>query len=254
MYVLYEKKEEVAVITLNRPERLNALNRDLLLELRRALEVAEGDPEVKVLIITGAGRSFCVGADVAEFTKGLDEVRRFIELGSEVFSYIEKMGKPVIAAVNGYALGGGFELVLSCDFVVAASNAVFGSTEINLGIIPGWGATQKLTSIVGPAKARELVMLGELIPAEEALKLGLVHRVTPPDKLLEEAIALAKKLAEKSPTALLLAKKVLNESLRSLIAGGLELERSAFFTSVASEDGREGIKAFLEKRKPKWRS
>lgn len=251
-YVLYEKRDGVAIITLNRPERLNALSRELLADLRRALEEAERDPEVRSVVVTGSGRSFCAGADVTEFTKSAAEVREFIELGGAVFEYIENMSKPVIAAVNGYALGGGFELVLACDLVVASSNAVFGSPEVNLGIVTGWGASPKLLLTVGPAKAREIVMLGETIPAEEALRLGIVNRVVPPERLMDEALELARKLSQKSPTALSIAKAVLNRSARSLLAPGLELERSMFFVAASSEDAREGVSAFLEKRKPRW--
>jgi enoyl-CoA hydratase len=252
-YVLYEKKDFIATITLNRPEKLNALNREVLADLLKALEEAEKDQEVRAVVLVGAGRSFCAGADVTEFTKSPREVREFIDLGREVFEFIWNMSKPVIAAVHGYALGGGFELVLACDLVVASSNAFFGSTEVNLGIVPGWGATQKLLALVGPSKTRELVMLGEPFSAEEALKLGIVNRVVPPEKLLEEAMGIARKLAEKSPTAVSVAKAVINRSLRSYLAPGLEIERFMFLSSVGSEDAKEGISAFLEKRKPRWR-
>ncbi len=251
-YVSYEKRDGVAVVTLNRPERLNALNRELLADLRRALEEAERDPEVRSVVVTGSGKSFCAGADVTEFAKSAAEVREFIELGWSVFEYIENMSKPVVAAVNGYALGGGFELVLSCDLVVASSSAVFGSPEVNLGIVTGWGASPKLVLIAGPAKAREIVMLGETLSAEEALRLGIVNRVVPPERLLEEALELARKFTRKSPSAVSMAKTVLNRSARSLLAPGLELERSMFFVAASSEDAREGIAAFLEKRKPRW--
>lgn len=251
-YVTYEKKEGVALVALNRPEKLNALNRDVLTDLRRALDEAERDPEVRVVVITGAGRAFCAGADVTEFAKGTSDVRQFIELGREVFERIGNMGKPVIAAVNGYALGGGFELALSCDFIIASSNAAFGSTEINLGIIPGWGATQRLIATAGLAKAREVVMLGEVFSAEEALRIGIVHKVVPPERLMEESLELARKLCQKSPTALSIAKAVLTGSARSIYAPGLELERSMFYVAVSSEDAKEGVSAFLEKRKPRW--
>lgn len=251
-YVVYEKREGIALITLNRPDKLNALNKELLSDLLRALKEADKDPEVRAVVLAGAGKSFCAGADVTEFTKSMADIREFIELGREVFWYLEDMSKPVVAAVNGYALGGGFELVLSCDFVVASSNSAFGSTEINIGIVPGWGATQKLTAIAGLAKAKEIVLLGDIIPAEEATKLGIVHRVVPPDRLVEEALALARKLLQRSPTALAIAKAVLNRSAKAVLEPGLELERSMFFVAVASEDAKEGITAFLQKRKPKW--
>ncbi|MCX8185371.1 MAG: enoyl-CoA hydratase/isomerase family protein [Sulfolobales archaeon] len=251
-YVLYEKRDNVAIVTLNRPERLNALNRELLQDLHRALEQAERDSDIRVVVLTGAGKAFCAGADVAEFTKSTHEVKDFIELGKRVFEYIENMGKPVIAAVNGYALGGGLELALSCDFIIASSSAFFGATEINLGIVPGWGATQKLLISAGLTKAREIVMLGELFSAEEALKLGIIHRVAPPEKLLEETAALARKLSQKSPTALSIAKSVFNKTSKSMLSSGFEIERSMFYVALSSEDAREGISAFLEKRKPKW--
>lgn len=252
--VNYEKKENISIITLNRPEKHNALSKELLTELQKALENAENDPEVKVVIITGAGRSFCAGADITEFAKREEEVYSFIDLGRKVLSYIESMNKPVIAAVHGYTVGGGLELALACDFIVAATNAVLGSTEINIGIIPGWGATYKLIATAGISKARELVMLGETIRAEEAYRLGLVHRLAEPDKLMEEAMALAKKLLEKSSKALALTKKVLNTTLKMYMLPGSELERLAFFTAIRTEDAKEGITAFLEKRKPKWKS
>ncbi|MCS7099317.1 MAG: enoyl-CoA hydratase/isomerase family protein [Sulfolobales archaeon] len=251
-YVTYEKRDSVALVTLNRPEKLNALNRELLQDLLRALELAERDPSVRVVVITGSGRAFCAGADVAEFAKSAHEVKNFIELGRRVLEYVESMSKPVIAAVNGYALGGGFELALSCDFIVASSNSFFGATEINLGIVPGWGATQKLLASAGLAKAREIVMLGEMFSADEALKLGIVSRVVPAEKLIEEALALGGKLSQKSPVALSIAKSVFSGASRSILGPGFEIEKSMFFVAISSEDAREGISAFLERRKPRW--
>jgi enoyl-CoA hydratase/carnithine racemase len=252
-YVNYEKKDSIAIVTLNRPEKLNALSREVLIDLLETLESASKDPEVKVIVITGAGKAFCAGADVVEFTKSSTEIREFIDLGRRVFELLESLEKPVIAAVHGFALGGGFELALACDLIIAAEGSQLGSPEINLGIIPGWGATQKLLITLGPYKARELIMLGDRISAEEALKLGVVNKVVPADKVVEEALLLAKKLAEKSPVALSAAKSVLNKSLRIMMSTGLEIERSTFIITTSTEDAKEGIKAFLEKRKPQWK-
>jgi enoyl-CoA hydratase/carnithine racemase len=252
-YVNYEKKDGIGIITLNRPEKLNALSREVLVDLLEALEYASRDPDVRVIVITGAGKAFCAGADVVEFTKSLVEIKEFIDLGRRVFDFLESLEKPIIAVVHGFALGGGFELALACDLIIAAEGSQLGSPEINLGIIPGWGATQKLLITVGPYKARELVMLGDRISAEEALKLGIVNRVVPADRVIEEALSIAKKLAEKSPLALSAAKSVLNRSLRNMTSTGLEIERGTFIATTSTEDAKEGIKAFLEKRKPQWR-
>jgi enoyl-CoA hydratase/carnithine racemase len=252
-YVTYEKRDGVAVVTLNRPEKLNALSREVLGDLLEVLEAVSRDPEVRAVVIAGAGRGFCAGADVSEFTKDLREVGEFIDLGRRVFELLETMGKPVVAAVHGFALGGGFELALSCDLIVAAEGTQLGSPEINLGIVPGWGATQKLLATVGPYKTRELVLLGDRITAEEALRLGIVNRVVPVDRVLDEAVAVARRLAEKSPVALAAAKGIINRSLRTLTSAGLEIERSTFMEVASTEDAREGVRAFLEKRKPQWR-
>jgi len=253
--LIYEKRDNIAVITINRPEVLNALNRETLLELSAALRDAEEDPNIRVIIITGAGeKAFCAGADVREFRdKSLTEVLEFIELGHKVFAMIENLSKPVIALVNGYALGGGLELALACDFIIASTNAKLGQPEVNLGLIPGWGATQKLAKIVGLRKARELILLGETISAEEAFRIGLVDKVVPPERLWEEALQLAKKLIEKSPIALRFAKRAINTALRTTLPEGLEYEKMAFIALYSSEDAREGVRAFLEKRKPVWR-
>ena len=252
-YVTYEKRDGIALVTLSRSEKLNALSREVLEDLLEVLEAIGKDPEVRAVVIAGSGKAFCAGADVSEFTKSLPEIREFIDLGRRVFELLETMDKPVVAAVHGFALGGGFELALSCDLVVAAEGTQLGSPEINLGIVPGWGATQRLLATVGPYKARELVLLGDRITAEEALRLGIVNRVVPADKVLEEALSLARKLAERSPVALSTAKSIVNRSLRALTSAGLEIERSSFIAVASTEDAKEGVRAFLEKRKPQWR-
>ena len=252
-YVAYEKREGVAVVTLGRPEKLNALSREVLEDLLEVLEAISRDPEVRAVVIAGSGKAFCAGADVSEFAKSLPEIREFIDLGRRVFEMLETMDKPVVAAVHGFALGGGFELALSCDLIVAAEGAQLGSPEINLGIVPGWGATQRLLATVGPYKARELVLLGDRITAEEALRLGIVNRVVPADRVLEEALTIARKLAEKSPVALSAAKSIVNRGLKALISVGLEVERDTFMAVASTGDAREGVRAFLERRKPQWR-
>jgi len=253
--IIYEKKNNVAIITINRPHVLNALNRETLLEILSALMDIEKDPDIKVLIITGTGdKAFCAGADVNEFKdKTLMEILEFIELGHRVSTMIEDLSKPVIAAINGYALGGGLELALACDFIIASSNAKLGQPEINLGIIPGWGATQRLVRLIGIRKAKELILLGEMLTAEEALQIGLVNKVVPLGRLREEAFNLAKKLKEKSPVALKFAKHTINAALKSTLPEGLDYEKMSFIALYSSEDAQEGIKAFLEKRKPVWK-
>ncbi len=253
--IIYEKKDNIAIITINRPHVLNALNRDTLLEMLSALTDVEKDPNIRALVITGAGdKAFCAGADVKEFKdKPLVELLEFMELGHKVCTMIENLSKPVIAAVNGYALGGGLELAIACDFIIASTNAKLGQPEINLGIMPGWGATQRLVRLIGLRKAKELILLGEMISAEEALQIGLVNKVVPLERLKDEAFKLAKKLIEKSPIALKFAKHAINAALKTTLPEGLDYERMSFIALYSSEDAQEGIKAFLEKRKPVWK-
>ncbi|MEM1514724.1 MAG: enoyl-CoA hydratase-related protein [Candidatus Bathyarchaeia archaeon] len=253
--ILYEKKDGIATITINRPQVLNALNKETLVEIRSAIMDAEKDENVKVVMVTGAGdRAFCAGADVSEMSgKSPVEIMEFIKLGQETFSLIENLSKPVIAVVNGFALGGGCELAAACDLVISSDKAMFGQPEINLGIIPGWGGTQRLVKIVGVKKAKELVFLGKMIKAEEAQHIGLVNKVVQTEKLMEEANAIARELAGKSSVSLKFAKMALNKALEEGLSEGLEYERLAFALLYSSEDAKEGIKAFLEKRKPVWR-
>ncbi|RLF16008.1 MAG: crotonase [Thermoprotei archaeon] len=253
--ILYEKKGPIAKITLNRPQVLNALNTETFLELEKALKEAEADPDVKVVVITGAGdKAFCAGLDLKEIAeKSSIEARELSRLGHRVFKLIENLSKPVIAAVNGYALGGGMELCLSCDLAIASENASFGQAEVNVGLTPGWGATQRLWRIVGVRKAKELILTGDRISAAEAERLGIVNKVVPPDKLQEEAEALALKLAEKSPVVLRIAKDQINRSLDLTLTAGLDYEADLWSLLFATFDAREGVKAFLEKRKPSYK-
>ncbi|WP_031314136.1 short-chain-enoyl-CoA hydratase [Caldanaerobacter subterraneus] len=244
----------IATITINRPKALNALNTETLEELENVLEVLQNDDEVKVIVITGAGeKAFVAGADISEMKDmSVFEAKKFAELGQKVFRKIELMKKPVIAAVNGYALGGGCELALACDIRIASRNAKFGQPEVGLGIIPGFGGTQRLPRIVGVSKAKELIYTGDMIDAEEALRIGLISKVVEQDKLLEEAYGIAKKIMSKGLVAVSLAKEAINKSLEVDIDSGMEYEANAFAMCFGTQDQKEGMVAFLEKRAPKF--
>jgi len=250
-----EREENIVWITLNRPHRLNAFNDVLVEELSEALDTVEKDPSVRCVIITGEGdRAFSAGADITAFPKATPvKAEEFSRGGQKVFSKIEEMSKPVIAAINGYALGGGLELALACDFRIASEHAELGSPEINLGIIPGWGGTQRLVRIVGLRNAKRLVMLGERIKADEALKMGLVDKVVPFEKLREEAKALAKRLAEGPPIAMKYAKHALNFGSQVPLDVGLRLEATLMALLFSTQDVKRGIEAFMSKRKPEFK-
>lgn len=253
--IIVKKEDNIGWIILNRPHRLNAMTIDLLNELSVALDDFEADKDVRCIVITGAGdRAFSVGADVTSFS-GLTPVTAVetSSKGQEVISKVEKVSKPVIAAINGYALGGGLELALACDFRIASETSQLGQPEIKLGIIPGWGGTQRLPRIIGLAKAKELIMLGDRITADEALKIGLVHKVVQANKFEEEVRAFAKKLTEGPPIALKCAKYALNLSTQASLEAGLRIEAEAFGMVISSKDVVEGITAFFEKRKPEFK-
>ncbi len=254
--ILFEVKEDgVALLTINRPEALNALNPETLEEIDMVLDSIEKNGNVKVLVITGAGdKSFIAGADIKEFPKMNPlQAYKFAEKGQRVFFRLEALPIPVIACVNGFALGGGCELAMSCDFIYASDKAKFGQPEINLGIIPGFGGTQRLARLVGRAKAKELCMTGEMISAEEAKNIGLVAKVFPSEKLLEETLKIASALAQKSQIALRAIKKVIDEGVGMDLRSGCALEANAFGFVFASEDAKEGVSAFIEKRKPNFK-
>jgi enoyl-CoA hydratase len=252
--VVFEKAE-IAALTVNRPKALNALNRAVLEEISRVLRDVRHDPAVRVLIVTGAGdRAFVAGADIAAMaemsaTEGLE----FTRLGHRVMQTIEDLPIPVIAAVNGFALGGGLELALACDLIIASEKARFGQPEINLGLIPGFGGTQRLPHRIGQARARELIMTGEMFDANTASEWGLVNKVVAPDQLLVEARKLAEKIAAKSGFAVRQAKAALRASFTMEEDAGLRFEQNAFGLVFSSADRVEGTKAFVEKRDPKWR-
>jgi enoyl-CoA hydratase len=252
--VRLEEDEGIAIVTLDRPEALNALNTEMLEELRDVLREVAGREDVRVVILTGAGDgAFAAGADIREMAAQRPlETRRYATLGHEVARLLERMGKPVIAALNGYTLGGGSELALACDVRIAAENAQIGQPEVKLGIPPGFGGSQRLTRLVGRGRASELIFLGEPVSAEAAERMGLVNRVVPADRLLEEAKAWARQMQERGPVALRLAKAAIHQTQETGLSAGLDYEVELFSLAFATEDQDEGMKAFLEKRKPEF--
>jgi len=254
--LLCQKENGLAIITLNRPKELNALNSELLSELSSLLDEIAVDESARVVIITGSGdRAFVAGSDVKEMqNKTSITVREFVLTNRKANEKIENLPKPVIAAINGYALGGGCELAMSCDFRIASENARFGQPEINLGIIPGAGGTQRLTRLIGMAKAKELIFTGDMIDAATALSLGLVHKVVPQASLINEAKALGTKLAAKSGPALARAKASINSAWQTTLDTGLDMEMQYFSLAFATEDQKEGMSAFIEKRTPQFKN
>jgi enoyl-CoA hydratase/3-hydroxyacyl-CoA dehydrogenase len=250
-----EREESVLWIILNRPHRLNAFNEVLMEELADVLDTAEKDPSVKCLVVTGEGdRSFSAGADLTMFPKATPvKAEEFSRAGQKLFGKMEEMPKPVIAAINGFALGGGLELALACDFRIAAEHAELGSPEINRGLIPGWGGTQRLVRNLGLAKAKEIVMLGNMLKADEALKIGLVNKVVHYDQLRDEVRNLAKKLCEGPPIALKYAKHALNVGSQVPLDVGLRLESCLMALLFSTEDLKEGVEAFMSRRKPEYK-
>lgn len=247
-----EIKESIGIITINRPEAMNALNSGFFTEMDKMLGEVRDNDNISCLIITGEGKAFAAGADIAEMVDmGSSAAEEFSVNGQNTFRSIEKFEKPVIAAVNGFALGGGCELAMSCDFRIAGSRAKFGQPEVNLGLIPGFAGTQRLSRLVGLADALYLLMTGEMIGAEDALRLGLVQKITEPEELLDETFKIAKSISSKGPKAVVLVKKVVREGFESGLDAGSALEAKEFGTLFGNE-GTEGMKAFLEKRKPRW--
>ena len=252
---LYEKSEGTATITINRPKALNALNKQALQEISLRLDDAEKDENVKVIVITGAGdRGFCVGLDL-KAVRGISAVdgMNLSLLGQKLTKKIEELGKPVIAAINGYALGGGLELAMACDLRIASENAKLGQPELNVGLIPGWGGTQRLPRFVGRGIAKELIFTGKMIGAKAAQQLGLLNKVVPPDKLKSAVKELASELMTKPPVGIQLAKQLINSSMEIDLTKGLVQEAQAFGVLASTEDFDEGVAAFIEKRKPKYK-
>lgn len=251
-YVIYEKSEGIATITLNRPEALNAFSKEVIEEVLQAIEDVRNDENVHVLVLTGAGeKAFSAGADIkAMIGMTALKARELSFMGEKLCVALENSEKPVIAAINGYALGGGLEVAMSCDFRIASENARMGQTEINIGLIPGWGGTQRLTRLVGVAKAKELVYTGKMIDARTAEQIGLVNMVVPADKFREIVRQFALELVAKAPVALKVAKALINKGSEISLDAALALEREGFGVVASSEDLQEGVKAFTEKRKP----
>ncbi|WP_408955368.1 enoyl-CoA hydratase-related protein [Natroniella sp. ANB-PHB2] len=249
-----EQKEGWSLLTVNRPKALNALNGEVLKELKGAIETLEEDENTKAICITGAGKAFVAGADIAQMKEMNSlEAKEFAKLGHTTFKRIEDCSKPVIAAVNGFALGGGCELALACDIRIASEKAKFGQPEINLGIIPGFGGTQRLPKLIGVAKAKELTFTGQNIGAEEALKFGLVNHVVPEDELLSRVERLMDKIVAKSSVIVSLAKEAINSGIELGMNGGLDLEVNLFGVCFSSADQTEGMEAFLEKREAEFK-
>ncbi len=248
-----ERQDEVALLTLDRPDALNALDRATLEALRDAVAAVAAEPGVRALVLTGAGRAFAAGADIAEM-RGLSpaEAEAFSRLGHGAMSDLEALPIPTIAAVNGFALGGGCELALACDWIYASEKARFGQPEVALGLIPGFGGTSRLVRRVGVAWAKELVTTGDPIKADEALRIGLANRVFAPEELLEKAIGAAKSAAAKGPVAVSIAKRVLDQGQDADVRTAHALEQNAFGLVFATEDHAEGMDAFLEKRDPEF--
>jgi enoyl-CoA hydratase len=248
-YITTAVEDGIALVTLNRPAVLNALNQATMDELVAALEGFERDGTVRCVIITGAGRAFAAGADITEMA-GATAPQMLAGYRFQQWERIRKITLPLIAAVNGLALGGGCELAMLCDMIIAAETAAFGQPEINLGIMPGAGGTQRLTRAIGKYRAMEMILTGRSISAREAFAAGLVTRVVPPEALLDEAKRLAREVASKGAVAVRLAKEAVLKAFDTHLEGGLDYERKCFYLLFATEDRAEGISAFLEKRKP----
>lgn len=245
----YEVKENIAYITVNRPEALNALNRAVLKDLKAAFTAVEEDAAVKAVILTGEGRAFVAGADISQMV-GLSGVEGYdmMKEGAEVMNQIENVSKPVIGAINGFALGGGCELAMACDIRIASEAAKFGQPEVNLGIIPGFGGTQRLPRLVGKGMGKYLIMTAEVIKADEALRIGLVEKVVPTEDLMATCEKIAKTIMSKAPLAIKAAKTAVNTGIMLDVRTGVEFETAATTAPFCSEDRVEGMTAFLEKR------
>lgn len=242
----------IALIELNRPKELNALNLQLMQELREALQQLDADDNVRVIIITGNEKAFAAGADIKQMS-GKTAIDMLTIDQFATWDQIRKTKKPLIAAVSGFALGGGCELAMTCDMIVASESAKFGQPEIKIGVMPGAGGTQRLTRAIGKAKAMEMVLTGDFMDAEEALRRGLVNRIAPVEMYMYEAVSLAKKIAAMSPVAAKLAKESVNRAFETHLDEGLHFERKNFYLTFASEDQTEGMNAFIEKRKPDFK-
>lgn len=251
--ILVETRERVGLITLNRPQALNALNTQVLDELNQALDQFENDPQIGCVVLTGSSKAFAAGADIKQMVD-LEYPQVFMDDFFSPADRIANRRKPLIAAVAGYALGGGCELAMICDFIYAADNARFGQPEINLGVLPGIGGTQRLTRALGKAKAMEMCLTGRQMDAQEAEQAGLVAKIIPVDQLLEETLKTAKLIAEKSLPSVMMTKECVNRVFETSLSEGVRFERRVFHSIFATADQTEGMQAFVEKRKPNFKN
>ncbi len=253
--IIFEQKGSVGIVKINYPQALNALNSEVLGELNAIFDQVAADNSIKVVILTGEGKAFVAGADISQMSKlNASEGKAFGEFGASVFRKIELMAKPVIAAVNGFALGGGCELSMCCDIRIASSKAKFGQPEVGLGITPGFSGTQRLPRIVGVGKAKELIYTADIINAQEALRIGLVNQVVEPEELMDTAMAMAEKIASKAVVAVKYSKEAINKGLQTDIDSAIAIEANLFGLCFATEDQKEGMGAFLEKRAPQFKN
>ena len=252
--LIFKREGNIGILSINRPEALNALNIEVLQELDKAMDIIEKDEEVYVLVLTGEGRAFVAGADIGEM-KDMDvfQAREFADLGLKLFRKIELMEKPIIAAVNGFALGGGCELSMCCDIRIASEKAKFGQPEVGLGIIPGFAGTQRLSRLIGMGRAKELIFTTDMIDAEEAYRIGLVNKVVAADKLMEEALNMAKNISQRGQIAVRFAKTSINHGMDVDMETAMAIERDLFGLCFSTEDQKEGMAAFLEKRNPNYK-
>lgn len=253
--IIFEMDDNIAIVRINRVEKLNALNLQTMVEIKEVFSLLHHE-DVSAVVITGMGdKAFIAGADISELNKLNGETgKEFASRGQEVFNIIENFEKPVIAAVNGYALGGGCELALACHIRLASENARFGQPEVNLGIIPGYGGTQRLSRLINPGRALELIMTGDQIDAQEAYRIGLVNKIFPQDELIKKAVDMAKRISSKGQVAVKMAIKAVNVSKEKSQADALNYEAELFGHCCSTDDFKEGTKAFLEKRKPEFKN
>ena len=251
--IIVETRDKVGLITLNRPKALNALNADLMGEISKALSGFETDDKIGCIVITGSEKAFAAGADIKEM-----QSKSYVDAYKEDFitswEYVTRVRKPVVAAVAGFALGGGCELAMMCDFILAADTAKFGQPEINLGVIPGSGGTQRLTRFVGKSKSMEMCLTGRMMDAEEAERVGLVSRIIPADKLIDEAVEVGNKIAAMSMPSVMMAKECVNRAYETTLREGVLFERRVFHSTFALEDQKEGMAAFVEKRTAQFKN
>ena len=253
--ILFSVENQIATITINQPESLNALTAEILTEIGEAIDVVEADKSIRVLVITGSGeKSFVAGANIKGFVEmDIEQGTEFSKLGNDVFYKLSTLRQPTIAAVNGYALGGGTELALACDIRIASENAIFGQPEVGLGIPPGFGGTQRLPRLINPAIAKELIFTGRNVRADEAKEIGLVNKVVPQVDLMDEVLSLANQITKQAPFAVEKSKQLINEGLDMPITDGIQMESEGFGSLFGTEDQKNGAKAFINKEKPTFK-